>query len=179
MELLPSHAFSTLVRDYRRGVDVFLGLKLEIRDRLTSACQKNIPFFFSSFLQSFQSSKKTWMFTWACSSSLSPAARVGTVPLLGFFSVLLCKTHRTAPTGPSRLFFLMLVFWRPPSPLCRSKAQHLGRERLPPASLLSQGSELPTSGRGALGRAFHWWNICRTFQWRLGSGGKVSVPNPF
>lgn len=71
------------------ALGLFFCLKLEIRDRLTSARQKTS--FFSSFLQSFQSSKKTWMFTWACSSSLSPAARVGTVPLLGFFSVLLCK----------------------------------------------------------------------------------------
>lgn len=46
MELLPSHAFSTLVRDYRRGVYFFFGLKLEIRDRLTSTRQKNILFFF-------------------------------------------------------------------------------------------------------------------------------------
>lgn len=145
MELLPSHAFSTLVRDYRRGVDFFF------RDGLTSARQKTS--FFPSFLQSFQSSKKTWMFTWACSSSLSPAARVGTVPLLAFLSVLLCeRIGRPRPDRADSFFSC----WFSGAPPCRSKAQHLGRERLPPASLLSQGSELPTSGRGALGRAFHW-----------------------
>lgn len=50
---------------------------------------------FSPFLKSFLSSKKTWMFTWACSSSLSPPAPVSSVS----FSV------SSVPTGPSSLSF--------------------------------------------------------------------------
>lgn len=109
MELLPSHSFSTLVRDHRRGVGSFFFFLsfLAFSLRLVIDCQKKKNPFFSSFLQSFQSSKKTWMFTWACSSSSSPPARVGGFPSLSLLSaLLLCRTHQTAPTGPNGLFSL-------------------------------------------------------------------------
>lgn len=162
MELLPSHAFSTLVRYwhfFKCTLTRFYQFRISSHSFFKYSSLIYKQFVFSFKFPVLQENLDVYMGLQQFIVTTGTSKSLSTLVLRQLYVLFGDGDERTRR-----------------SPSLRSEAEHLCREWLPSAPLLSQGPELSPPGRGSLGRTFHRGGLCRTLQRCRGSGREVSPP---